>query len=344
MAEGIHPPTPIEPGHRYNPRRASPRLFDVSHPKRLPKTADTHDQAPSHAQAVTPSQKPVAPKAIDFATATVKRVRNSDADSSDSRQTDIPTPMRPEAAVLPAIPRQRRSLVLRRQMVAQATQHKSLAKAQRKRSVWAFTFGGAVASLVIVAGLFLYLRIERPQVLSAETEPQHIDTAIAPSEDPIAISDIQQYTVPDGEPRLLFIKTLGVTARIYPVKAGFKDGPLSAPSIYDVGWLLGTAKPGDKGAALINGSVTGSNAQGIFSKLGALVPEQKVSVEMGDGTLLSFRVVETRLYDSDKVDMVAARTPIDPDRPGLNLLTDVGRFNVRTNSFEQRRLVMTVLE
>lgn len=344
MAEGKHPSTPIEPGHRYNPRRASPRLFDVSHPKR-------QLEIPNHRGATV--LHPTRP------TAEAQIIQSSPSHNSESsspgaaavhrenpkpEQKDILPMKRKEGALLPAIPRQRRSLVLRRQMVAQATHHKNQAKAQTKRSVWAFALGSAVASLLIGAGFLLYLRIEKPQVLSAGSEQQVITSTVVPSEDPIAISDIQEYVVADGEPRLLNIKALGIVARIYPVKASFGGGPLPAPSIHDVGWLLGTSRPGEIGAALINGSVVGASAQGVFSKLGTLVKDQKVSVEMGDGTLLTFRVVDSRIYDSDAVDMDMARTSVEPGRPGLNLLTDTGRFNVRTNSFEQRRLVLTVLE
>lgn len=352
MADGIIPNTPIEPGHRYKPRQSTPRHFDVSGVARGAIRHAQADSAPVRLQSVDTSQKGTEdnPASVVHGTQQSKTSSGVSLDgvqrvSRPSVQSAIPEkPKRTESAVKPAIPRQRRSLVLRRQMVAQATSHKKAVKTQKKRLVWAFSLGGAVASFVVVAGLFVYSRFEQPQVLSAESEQVTAAQTGAPLETPLAYDDIEKHTTPAEQPRLLSIAALGVQARVFPVKADYGDEPLLAPTIYDVGWLVSGSAPGEPGAALINGSVSGVRKEGVFRSLRDIKEGDKIIIEMGDGAVYSYRVVESRTYAADAVDMDSARAPIDATRPGLNLLTDRGRFNVRTNSFEDRRIVFATLD
>lgn len=67
-----------------------------------------------------------------------------------------------------------------------------------------------------------------------------------------------------------------------------------------------------------------------------------IKIERGDGQIFTYKVTGSQVYDNDKVDMAKVMTTSVPGKPGLNLVTCTGRFNVRTNTYEQRVVVFAV--
>ncbi|HEX8351035.1 MAG TPA: class F sortase [Hymenobacter sp.] len=176
--------------------------------------------------------------------------------------------------------------------------------------------------------------------LGANTQGSNgVANEVRPASDQVA-----SYTVADNDPRLLRIPRLGVEARVFPVAPGYNGEPVAAGNIFDVGWLSGTTRPGGNGASLINGHTSGLAKAGVFNKIGDLAVGDVLLVEQGNGRIVTFKVVRSQLYDAAKVDVAAATKPVIAGRPGLNLLTNTGRFNVRTNQFEQRIIVFAAQE
>lgn len=341
MAQGMDNPVSAEPGYRYRPRRPESRVFDVSRGRR----AASPDQplAPPVASEPIPSpyDSSSAPKSASTISATKTHVPIADANS----MRDVRRSAHHKSTTRPAAPRQRKSIVLRRQMVDRANQYTQRAKAQRIRFVMAFTFGGIVASLVLVSVLGLYMKLRGPEVLAERTSAAMATQSPATvSEAPVSPEDIAAYSVVEGTPRLLRIPKLNIQARIYPVKTNYANEPLAAPNINDVGWLSEGVVPGSTGAALLNGSVASPTKNGVFATLSALGVGDEIIVEMGEGVSHTFKVVSSQLYNADAVDMKKATSSAIAGKPGLNLLTDIGRFNVRSNAFEQRRVVFAVLQ
>ncbi len=158
-----------------------------------------------------------------------------------------------------------------------------------------------------------------------------------PSEDK---PDVNAYRTAANLPRVISIPKLDVTARVLRLGVN-SQGALAAPaSIYDTGWYEASSKPGEPGAMLIDGHVHGPNKPGVFSELKNLKAGDEITVERGDGKVLSYKVVKTKTYPADSMDMMgAALTPVTPGKPGLNLITCTGEIDKSNNHYKDRLVV-----
>lgn len=178
----------------------------------------------------------------------------------------------------------------------------------------------------------------------AETELTPSDPNIAPAgsvpdERPITPAQVAAHITAADEPRLLKIKKLGITSRVIGLGQNNKGELLAPRSIFDAGWYSASAKPGAGGAVLIDGHSTGLTKQGVFSAIKTLVAGDEMSIERGDGRLVSYRVVLSRQFPADAVDMASAISPITPGKAGLNLITCAGIVNAKNFSFSDRIIV-----
>ncbi len=167
--------------------------------------------------------------------------------------------------------------------------------------------------------------------------------ASIPSEvKPAAGQSVSSYSVAPDLPKELQIPALNVDARILRLDA-LKNGDLATPpNIFDSGWYTGSSKPGQAGAMLIDGHVSGPTQNGVFYGLKTLKPGDKIVVVRGDGQRFSYSVVTSKVYDADAVDMAAALTPVTAGKNGLNLITCTGKLNSTATGFQQRILVFAV--
>ncbi len=147
------------------------------------------------------------------------------------------------------------------------------------------------------------------------------------------------YAVAPDLARYLRIPKLHVNARVLQV--GIKNnGELGTPTnVFDTAWYTGSAKPGATGATLIDGHVSGWTTKGVFYGIKTLVAGDEITIQRGDNSTISYRVVKTQIYDADNVDMQAAITPITAGKSGLNLITCTGRVKPGTSEFNQRVIV-----
>lgn len=168
--------------------------------------------------------------------------------------------------------------------------------------------------------------------------------AAIPATDKPTTDSLSKYTVAPDKPRFITIPSQDQKARILPMGTE-PNGQLTSPNnIYDIGWYTGSSLPGQPGAMLVDGHKSSWKANGTFFGLKKLEPGDKVSVERGDGTLFTYRVVKSQIFDHDKVDMVSALKSVDPTRPGLNLITCEGGVIPGTSKFDKRIIVYAVLE
>jgi sortase A len=192
---------------------------------------------------------------------------------------------------------------------------------------------------IVAVGLSLHNHHTEPK-----PPPQALTSRSAPSSTKPAAKAVASYSVPATDPKYLAISAIGISqTRI--IQLGLtKDDQVAVPdNIYDTGWYNGSAKPGQSGAMFIYGHVSSWTANGVFYNLKKLVAGDQVTVTRGDNTTYTYQVVSTKIYPYNNVDMQAVLSPIEADKPGLNLMTCTGQVIKGTSDFNQRLVVFTSL-
>lgn len=160
-------------------------------------------------------------------------------------------------------------------------------------------------------------------------------------------TQIAEYTVAPDMPRYLTIPSLGIrNARI--VQVGLKDNnEMGTPrSAYDIGWYNQSSLPGTSGTALINAH-GGNLGNGIFRNLPGIQPGAEIRIEMGDGRLYAYRVVDTvtkPLGDEANNYMSTAFTSPVPGKGSISLITCTGDWWQASQTYSQRFFARAVLE
>ena len=150
----------------------------------------------------------------------------------------------------------------------------------------------------------------------------------------------------NGSPTRLTISKLNIDAGFQ--YTGLKsDGAMEVPNnIFDVGWFTGSARPGEKGVAVITGHVAQIRGgvvtkQGVFYNLNELRAGDKISVLNDKGASMTFVVREIRTYDpqADATDVFTSKDNL----AHLNLITCEGAWNPTKASYNQRLVIFTDL-
>lgn len=248
----------------------------------------------------------------------------------------------------PALPRQTKSKVIKR--IGFDNKSAGKIRASRHKRKHASKILLSMAGVLFLLGVGVSLnslhtnRQAKAQVavLAKNTADNDENNDDIPDETPPPNDAIATYKVAADLPRLLRIPTIQVGARVK--RLGTKpNNELKAPSnVYDVGWYDGSSKPGENGTVLLNGHVSGPNNRGVFYSLNKLKTDDKISIERGDGQVITYKVVQSQIYAYDKVDMAAALTSIVPGKPGLNIITCSGKYDAKTNKFSERLVIFAV--
>lgn len=147
------------------------------------------------------------------------------------------------------------------------------------------------------------------------------------------------YQVAPSLPRYIIIPKIDVNARVGSVGLT-ASGAIGTPSnVYDTDWFNQSSKPGETGAMLIDGHISSWNANGVFYNLHQLQPGDVIEIQRGDGKMFTYKVSEVKIYDKNSVNMKSVLAPIDPSRPGLNLISCYGDVIKGTNEFNKRIVV-----
>lgn len=252
--------------------------------------------------------------------------------------------------IKPALPRQKRSHVLQRQLVNQRTvsrAHKShLSFRKYKKALQEQLFKPTLVVLVLFALVilgasplqsFMGRRAAKVQskVQEIATTPRYDGTI---DETPISQAVLNNYQVSATQPRIIRIPKLQLYARVAHIPAN-NDSVHPPGNIYDSGWLDNTARPGEKGAMLISGHAFGMTKEGIFYRLGNLQPGEEITVENGSGKIFKYKVEKTLLIDNNKTDLTTLLSPAPAGDSSLILLSHNQRFDVAISKYGQRYAV-----
>lgn len=201
------------------------------------------------------------------------------------------------------------------------------------------------AVLALVIGVVASINESRTNTVTAK----HAALAVAlankgvnngtPTTTPVTDNAFNNYHVPPTQPRYIYIPKLNVKAMVLSLGVTKTNQIQAPPNIYQAGWYRQSSLPGGQGAMLIDGHVSSWTAHGIFYGLKTLVVNDVIQIQRGDGSLLTYKVVKSQTYGSDNVDMTALLSPINLNRPGLNLITCTGSVKSGTNDFNDRVVV-----
>lgn len=207
----------------------------------------------------------------------------------------------------------------------------------------------AAAALIVVGvgvslqGILMNAKASE-QVKAMAAGEQTAQTNQLPSEDPPVKGDATKgYVVAATSPRVITIGKFGVKARVLALGTNDKNEIDTPKNIYDTAWYTGSSKPGDQGAMLLSGHVSGPTKHGVFYDIKRLVPGDEIGVERGDAKRLVYSVVSVETTPADKVDMLRLVNSAVPGKSGLNLITCGGGFDTKTNEFTDRTVVYSVL-
>lgn len=211
---------------------------------------------------------------------------------------------------------------------------------QHQRLIGLSRFLLFVAVIVLTTGLIVtWQQLQSNQTASSPRDIQTIAEA-QPSAEKQPVDHFAQHTVAPALPRYIFIDKISVKAIVKPLGVT-ADNYLEAPAnIHEVGWYNGSTTPGQAGAVVIDGHVGLSQTPGVFFQLHKLQPNDTITIERGDGTLVSYRVTKSITYEADDVDMHTVLNPVS-NQPGLNLITCAGSYNIEAQTFDQRLVVYT---
>lgn len=172
-------------------------------------------------------------------------------------------------------------------------------------------------------------------------DPNSRRAAEGKDEKTISPDAISKYKVAAELPRVISIEKIGVKARVLQMGVN-DDGSMQAPiNVFDTGWYTGSVRPGQKGASVIVGHVSGPTKNGIFEKLHTLKKGDMVAVENGAGKVFSYQVESTETVKLDQVDMDKFMRPVSGAEEGLNLMTCSGRWINGGETMDHRLMVYT---
>lgn len=169
-------------------------------------------------------------------------------------------------------------------------------------------------------------------------------SATPPSTEKPTTKAVRNYVVAPANPRYIDIPKLVVHARVLSMGVDRKN-ELQAPyGIHDAGWYNASSHPGENGAMLIDGHSGIGRTHGIFHYLAKLAAGDDVTVTRGDNQTFTYKVVDVRVVDKEKVDMSSLLVSADTAKPGLTLITCTGSQVPGTFSLKQRVVVRAVMQ
>lgn len=209
-------------------------------------------------------------------------------------------------------------------------------------AVCLFVVGVSVSVIGLRTNKNVVAQVKGAQSKAVETDDDGGTTSGIPHEDGNSPS-VDYYKTASTYPRVIRIPKNDTEARVLALAIA-PTGALKAPgNIFDAGWYKDSARPGEAGAMVVDGHVSGPTKPGIFKNLGKLVKGDKIEIERGDGQKFVYTVQATKVFDADKLDMSSVMVPSVPGKAGLNIITCGGKFDKTTNKYEQRTVVYAVL-
>lgn len=164
-------------------------------------------------------------------------------------------------------------------------------------------------------------------------------------ESDVSKSKRKAHIVPPDQPRFLSIARLKVkNARIFAVGT-FNDGQLKTPNnIFDIGWYQKSAKPGTGGTAVFDGHNGGPTKTGVFKHLISLTSDDIIAIEMGNGTIYRYRVVDNLTIPLNEADKYMSKTQVSPvpGQESISIISCIGEWSNTQQTYLSRQFVRAI--
>lgn len=211
---------------------------------------------------------------------------------------------------------------------------------QRKRTR-AIVIALFVLLIALSIGVWFVLR-PQPDSSSADTQGVLRHSTNEPSE----VDPGNNYAWKGGpkDPKKVTISSAKVDGFVQKVGVD-QNKQIAVPNnVFVGGWFVDSVRPGEKGLSIIDGHVNGRKQDGaIFQKLSSAKNGDKVVVEYGDGSKKSFTIFAT--HDVSLADAQGILFSQDPTvSQQLNLITCIGRFDKKANTYDKRFIVYAKLD
>ena len=225
-----------------------------------------------------------------------------------------------------------------------------------KKSKIRFLIPRILLGLVILFAIFFFAKVaiwennyykSKEGSERASTEQVQVPTEQTVEEKEVTDEERSEYTVSAELPRFLTIEKLGIyNARILAVGVT-ADGAMDVPvNIFDVGWYVGSNKPGEGGTVVIDGHNGGPNVHGVFKELPLLGANDTIKIERGDGRTFTYKVVENvdiPLSSSNEYMETAFKSP-EEGKESVTLISCTGEWSQVQYTYLSRQFVRAILQ
>ncbi|WP_092377794.1 class F sortase [Micromonospora phaseoli] len=180
----------------------------------------------------------------------------------------------------------------------------------------------------------------------ADRPPQPAARAGAGTSDPTRTGGAEPTPagLPRSAPTAISIPRIGVDAQIMALGTN-PDGTVEVPPLDQAmlaGWYEPGPSPGEPGNAVIVGHVdSAAIGAAVFFSLGALQPDDSITVHRADGTAARFQVDSVASYPKDAFPTEQVYGPAD--RPGLRVVTCGGVFDETLGDYPENVIVFAYL-
>jgi LPXTG-site transpeptidase (sortase) family protein len=195
----------------------------------------------------------------------------------------------------------------------------------------------SVLSIGTVSGIILMQKDDQIQA-----EPVITYSTDTPDESKQNADNYKWNGAPD-EPKKIRITKINVDA--YVQKAGVdQNKQVAVPNnVHLAGWFADSQKPGQNGLAIIAGHVSGRTTDGVFKQLGNLSKGDEFEIELGNGEIKRYKVIETnQVKESESASYLFSQSP--KVKSQVNLITCGGNFNNQTDQYDDRIIVSGELQ
>ena len=165
-----------------------------------------------------------------------------------------------------------------------------------------------------------------------------VSAPLYPSETPFVaiVATIHAEAPHPAVPVKLSIPRIALEAQIDPVALTSDGKPDIPEDPTHVAWFSPGPKPGEKGAAIIDGLLDTAHGPAVFAQLHAVQPGDAIAVTDAEGTQRTFRVERTEYYHvrTAPIHDISSGTGTD-----LRLITCAGKWDTQLGHYDQRLVV-----